>query len=140
MTMMTNRSQSAKQSRRVLLFDRSRSDCWHLSFRPPTPPKRAKKPVSISLLAAPSTSSTAEAPLRCIPAPDTNCLSSTRFTPHKIEVDQNSSANKQRVELLTHALPGEKPTADEASVSIMTLRFPAGRLRECKHQFCADHR
>lgn len=34
----------------------------------------------------------------------------------KVEVDQNASANKQRVELLTHALPGEKPTADEAKV------------------------
>jgi DUF4097 and DUF4098 domain-containing protein YvlB len=34
----------------------------------------------------------------------------------KVEVDQNASANKQRVELVTHALPGEKPTADEARV------------------------
>ena len=38
------------------------------------------------------------------------------YTAHsaKVEVDQSSSDNKQRVELLTHALPGEKPTADEA--------------------------
>src|SRR3954467_3346266 len=34
----------------------------------------------------------------------------------KIEVDQSASENKQRVELVTHALPGEKPTADEARV------------------------
>jgi len=40
------------------------------------------------------------------------------YTVHsaKVEVDQSTSANKQRVELLTHALPGEKPTADEAKV------------------------
>ncbi|MGC2696547.1 MAG: DUF4097 family beta strand repeat-containing protein [Candidatus Angelobacter sp.] len=34
----------------------------------------------------------------------------------KVEVDQNSAANNQRVELITHALPGQKPTADEAKV------------------------
>src|SRR5205807_2496279 len=34
----------------------------------------------------------------------------------KIEVDQNTSGNKERVELRTHALPNEKPSADEAKV------------------------
>jgi DUF4097 and DUF4098 domain-containing protein YvlB len=34
----------------------------------------------------------------------------------KVEVDQGASANKQRVELLTHALAGQKPTPDEAKV------------------------
>jgi DUF4097 and DUF4098 domain-containing protein YvlB len=43
----------------------------------------------------------------------------------KVEVDQNASANKQRVELLTHALPGEKPTADEAKVDY-DVTVPAG--------------
>jgi DUF4097 and DUF4098 domain-containing protein YvlB len=43
----------------------------------------------------------------------------------KIEVDQSSSDNKQRVELLTHALPGEKPTADEAKVDY-DVTVPAG--------------
>ena len=40
------------------------------------------------------------------------------YTVHsdKVEVDQNSSGNKQRVELRTHALPNAKPTADEARV------------------------
>ncbi|HEX3155844.1 MAG TPA: DUF4097 family beta strand repeat-containing protein, partial [Candidatus Angelobacter sp.] len=40
------------------------------------------------------------------------------YTVHsaKVEVDQSTSDNKQRVELLTHALPGEKPTPDEAKV------------------------
>ena len=49
------------------------------------------------------------------------------YTVHstKIEVDQNASANKQRVELLTHALPGEKPTADEAKVDY-DVTVPAG--------------
>jgi DUF4097 and DUF4098 domain-containing protein YvlB len=49
------------------------------------------------------------------------------YTVHsaKIEVDQNTSANKQRVELLTHALPGEKPTADEAKVDY-EVTVPAG--------------
>jgi hypothetical protein len=49
------------------------------------------------------------------------------YTTHsvKIEVDQSSSANKQRVELLTHALPGEKPTADEARVDY-DITVPAG--------------
>jgi DUF4097 and DUF4098 domain-containing protein YvlB len=43
----------------------------------------------------------------------------------KVEVDQSSSDNKQRVELLTHALPGEKPTADEARVDY-DVTVPAG--------------
>jgi DUF4097 and DUF4098 domain-containing protein YvlB len=40
------------------------------------------------------------------------------YTTHsgKIEVDQTASANKQRLELLTHALDGQKPTPDEAKV------------------------
>lgn len=40
------------------------------------------------------------------------------YTTHsdKVEVDQGASANKQRVELLTHALAGQKPTPDEARV------------------------
>jgi DUF4097 and DUF4098 domain-containing protein YvlB len=49
------------------------------------------------------------------------------YTVHsaKVEVDQNISANKQRVELLSHALPGEKPTADEAKVDY-DVTVPAG--------------
>lgn len=49
------------------------------------------------------------------------------YTVHsaKVEVDQNESANKQRVELLTHALPGEKPTADESRVDY-DVTVPAG--------------
>lgn len=49
------------------------------------------------------------------------------YTVHsaKVEVDQNASANKQRVELLTHALPGEKPTTDEAKVDY-DVTVPAG--------------
>ena len=49
------------------------------------------------------------------------------YTVHsaKVEVDQSSSDNKQRVELLTHALPGEKPTADEAKVDY-DVTIPAG--------------
>jgi DUF4097 and DUF4098 domain-containing protein YvlB len=40
------------------------------------------------------------------------------YTTHsgKVEVDQTASANKQRLELLTHALDGQKPTTDEAKV------------------------
>ena len=49
------------------------------------------------------------------------------YTVHstKVEVDQSTSANRQRVELLTHALPGEKPTADEAKVDY-DVTVPAG--------------
>ena len=49
------------------------------------------------------------------------------YTVHsdKIEVDQNSSADKQRVELRTHALPGQQPTADEARVDY-EVTVPAG--------------
>ena len=43
----------------------------------------------------------------------------------KVEVDQNASSNKQRVELRTHALPGQKPTADEARVDY-DVTVPAG--------------
>jgi len=40
------------------------------------------------------------------------------YTTHsdKVEVDQNSSSNNQRVELRTHVLPEQKPTTDEAGV------------------------
>jgi len=40
------------------------------------------------------------------------------YTTHsdKVEVDQITTENKQRLELRTHALPGQKPTADEAKV------------------------
>jgi len=49
------------------------------------------------------------------------------YTVHseKIEVDQNSSADKQRVELRTHALPGQQPTADQARVDY-DVTVPAG--------------
>lgn len=43
----------------------------------------------------------------------------------KVEVDQNSSADRQRVELRTHALPGQQPTADEARVDY-DVTVPAG--------------
>src|SRR5438309_2992159 len=40
------------------------------------------------------------------------------YTTHsdKIEVDQAAPANRQRIELRTHALAGQKPTAEEAQV------------------------
>jgi DUF4097 and DUF4098 domain-containing protein YvlB len=49
------------------------------------------------------------------------------YTVHsaKVEVDQSASENKQRVELVTHALPGEKPSADEAKVDY-DVTVPAG--------------
>jgi DUF4097 and DUF4098 domain-containing protein YvlB len=49
------------------------------------------------------------------------------YTVHsdKVEVDQNLSADKQRVELRTHALPGQQPTADEARVDY-DVTVPAG--------------
>jgi DUF4097 and DUF4098 domain-containing protein YvlB len=49
------------------------------------------------------------------------------YTVHsaKIEVDQNLSADKQRLELRTHVLSGDKPTADEAKVDY-DIKIPAG--------------
>jgi DUF4097 and DUF4098 domain-containing protein YvlB len=49
------------------------------------------------------------------------------YTVHsdKIEVDQNTSSDRQRVELRTHALPGQQPTADEARVDY-DVTVPAG--------------
>jgi DUF4097 and DUF4098 domain-containing protein YvlB len=44
---------------------------------------------------------------------------------NKVEVDQNASPDKQRVELRTHALPGQKPTADEARVDY-EITVPSG--------------
>ena len=43
----------------------------------------------------------------------------------KVEVDQNSTNNKQRVELRTHALPDQKPTEEEAKVDY-EITVPAG--------------
>jgi DUF4097 and DUF4098 domain-containing protein YvlB len=49
------------------------------------------------------------------------------YTVHsaKVEVDQNASGNKERVEILTHALPSEKPTPEEAKVDY-DVTVPAG--------------
>jgi DUF4097 and DUF4098 domain-containing protein YvlB len=49
------------------------------------------------------------------------------YTVHseKMEVDQNTSADRQRVELRTHALPGQQPTAEEARVDY-DVTVPAG--------------
>ena len=57
--------------------------------------------------------------------PDARCWSPTTVHSAKVEVDQNASANKQRVELRTHALPDQKPTADEAKVDY-DVTVPAG--------------
>jgi DUF4097 and DUF4098 domain-containing protein YvlB len=43
----------------------------------------------------------------------------------KVEVDQNISSNKERLELRTHALPGDKPSADEAKVDY-DITVPGG--------------
>jgi DUF4097 and DUF4098 domain-containing protein YvlB len=49
------------------------------------------------------------------------------YTVHsaKVEVDQNLSADKQRLELRTHVLSGDKPAADEAKVDY-DIKIPAG--------------
>jgi hypothetical protein len=49
------------------------------------------------------------------------------YTTHsdKVEVDENTTANNQRIELLTHALSGQHPTADEAKVDY-EITLPAG--------------
>ncbi|HLK52900.1 MAG TPA: DUF4097 family beta strand repeat-containing protein [Candidatus Angelobacter sp.] len=49
------------------------------------------------------------------------------YTVHsdKVEVDQNTSENKERVELRTHALANAKPSADEAKVDY-DVTVPAG--------------
>ena len=49
------------------------------------------------------------------------------YTTHsdKIEVDQNSTADKQRIELRSHTLAGQKPTADEAKVDF-EITVPPG--------------
>jgi DUF4097 and DUF4098 domain-containing protein YvlB len=49
------------------------------------------------------------------------------YTVHsaKVEVDQSLSADKQRLELRTHVLSGDKPAADEAKVDY-DIKIPAG--------------
>jgi DUF4097 and DUF4098 domain-containing protein YvlB len=51
------------------------------------------------------------------------------YTTHsdKIEVDLNTTADKQRIELRTHALAGQKPTADEAKVDF-EIAVPPGAV------------
>jgi len=44
---------------------------------------------------------------------------------NKVEVDQESTPDKRRVEIRAHALSGQQPTADEAKVD-MELAVPAG--------------
>lgn len=49
------------------------------------------------------------------------------YTTHsdKVEVDQNATADKQRIELRTHAIAGQKPSADEDKVDF-EISVPAG--------------
>src|SRR5579859_148366 len=49
------------------------------------------------------------------------------YTTHsdKVEVDQNATADKQRIEFLTHALAGQKPSADAARVDY-EITLPPG--------------
>ena len=44
---------------------------------------------------------------------------------NKVEVDQSVTPDKRRIEIATHALPGQKPTADEARVDF-DVSLPAG--------------
>jgi DUF4097 and DUF4098 domain-containing protein YvlB len=44
---------------------------------------------------------------------------------NKVEVDQSATPDKRRIEITTHALPGQKPTADEARVDF-DVSLPAG--------------
>ena len=44
---------------------------------------------------------------------------------NKVEVDQSVTPDKGRIEITTHALPGQKPTADEARVDF-DVSLPAG--------------
>ena len=44
---------------------------------------------------------------------------------NKVEVDQESTPDKRRVEIQAHRLPGQQPTAEEAKVD-MELTVPAG--------------
>ena len=49
------------------------------------------------------------------------------YTTHsdKVEVDQNSTADKKRIEIVTHALPQQKPSAEEARVDY-DITVPSG--------------
>lgn len=49
------------------------------------------------------------------------------YTTHsdKVEVDQNSTADNKRIEIVTHALPEQKPSADEARVDY-DITVPSG--------------
>jgi DUF4097 and DUF4098 domain-containing protein YvlB len=44
---------------------------------------------------------------------------------NKVEVDRESTPDKRRIEIRTHALPGQQPTVEEAKVD-MELTVPAG--------------
>ena len=123
--MMTKRSQRAMQSRRVLLSAAA-----------------AALTASILLSSAHAAETRKEAKIDIAPGGTVNIISGggsvalhsgtgrqvlATYIVHsgKIEVDQNSSADKQRVELRTHALPDQQPTADEARVDY-DVTVPAG--------------
>jgi DUF4097 and DUF4098 domain-containing protein YvlB len=127
--MMTNRSQAATtpamQSRRLLLSTAA-----------------AALTVGICLSAAQASDTRKEAKIDIAVGGTVNIISGggsvalhsgsgrqvlATYTVHsdKIEVDQNSSADKQRVELRTHALPGQQPTSDQARVDY-DITVPAG--------------
>ncbi len=123
--MMMNRSQTAMPSRRLLL-------CF----------AAAALTAGIYLSSAHAAETRKEAKIDIAPGGTVNVISGggsvalhsgsghqvlATYSVHsdKIEVDQNSSADKQRVELRTHALPGQQPTADEARVDYV-VTVPAG--------------
>lgn len=114
---MNNRTQTAPRARRALLFTAA-----------------AGLTVGICMAAAPAAETRKEARIDIAAGGALNIVNGggsvtlhsggpghqvlVTYVTHsdKVEVDQNISANNQRVELRTHALPDQKPSADEAKV------------------------
>src|SRR5689334_13042454 len=125
MMMTTNRSQTATRMRRALLSTVA-----------------AALTACIYLSSAHAAETRKEAKIDIAPGGTVNIVSGggsvalhsgsgrqvlATYTVHsnKVEVDQNSSADRQRVELRTHALPGQQPTADQARVDY-DITIPSG--------------
>jgi DUF4097 and DUF4098 domain-containing protein YvlB len=123
-TLMTDRIQSAQQSRRALLLATAVSLSIGISMAT-AQAAETRKEAKIDIAAGGALNIVNNGGAVTLRSGGHQVVVTYITHSEKIEVDQNISGNKQRVELRTHALPNEKPNSDEAKVDY-DITVPAG--------------
>lgn len=125
MMIMTNRSHAATQAHRLLLSTAAAALTAYI-FLSPALAAETRKEAKIDIAPGGTVNIVSGGGSVALHSGSGRQVLAT-YTVHsdKIEVDQNSSADKQRVELRTHALPGQQPTADQARVDY-DVTVPSG--------------